>query len=110
MKQSLNVWNNPYLKKLEPPEAKSYWSEKAVITGYGYNWVEVEKNPQTGQSVRSHGGSNGRLRYSEAFVVTNLECGSGYGKDPLPYSLVCAKTIQQDSNKPGGICGVCILV
>ncbi|XP_016836949.1 trypsin-3-like [Nasonia vitripennis] len=100
----LNMESNENLSILKlPTEKRSYAGEKAIISGYGWNWVDLVENPETGKQEEKGGGKDGKMRFAEANILSTEECQKGY-KSKITENHLCASLVQRDSDKPEGIC------
>ncbi|KAJ8668625.1 hypothetical protein QAD02_010288 [Eretmocerus hayati] len=103
LKQPLKISSQKKLGKLELPEkGKSYANETAMITGFGWNWVKVNKDPLTGKSEES-GGTNGKLRFAKTKVLSHDTCQSGF-HDNVTDMHICARVLHQQASDPQGVC------
>lgn len=103
LKEPLNIQSNN-LRKLELPEDKTFAGEMAVVTGYGWNWVDVTMNALTERAEES-GGSHQKLRFANAKVLSSAECQKNYVKNIVKQNI-CARVVQRQPSKPEGVCSV----
>ena len=86
-----------------PNPLKTYNEKHAVISGYGWDWINVTEDFENGGSYR------GKLRFAVTKVLSNNDCQSRYsaGRKIAPSNL-CAQVLQRATIGPEGVCAVSI--
>lgn len=104
MKQPLKL--NQYVAALNLPRPYDTFSGgRAVISGFGWNHVDIQTDRLTGRKTETGGRASGKLRFAETTVVDQRECSRMY-ENRIDESLVCAQVVQRSSNNPEGVCSV----
>lgn len=104
LKQALKL--NPYVKALNlPAPYDTYIGNKAIVSGFGWNHVNVETDRLTGRRTETVGSTTGKLRYAITKVIDRNQCSRMYGDD-IDESLVCAQVVQRRAKNPEGVCSV----
>lgn len=104
--------SNSNLSKLRLPEKTGshadsyplYHNEKALISGFGFNQISLEMDPDTKKRYEV-GKSDYKLRFYETVILSNDECGNYY-KTPMNSHDLCAKVEESNSKSPTGVCTV----
>lgn len=84
------------------PMRNSYAGDKAVITGFGWNWVTVKMDLKA-LTVDEKGGTFSKLRYAQSLIVPNEICQLKYSKKIIQ-AHICAQVVQDKGNE--GVCSV----
>ena len=76
-----------------------------MITGFGWNWVDLGYNPHTGLVEETGGGGLGKMRVADAKILSTADCNRNMML-PATRKHICAKVVQRKPSKPEGICSV----
>ena len=107
LKDDLPLDTNPNLSKLELPEKRSFAGESAVVTGYGWNWVNVQEDKDTGL-LKEVGSTYSMLRFAKVDILSTEQCNEIYKITPVTEKHVCGKVVQRNPTKHEGTCAVSI--
>lgn len=109
LKTALPLTTNRNLGKIDLPkdDKDTFAGKTAVITGFGFNKIDVVKDPLTGKKEEVNGLTYGKMRYAEAKVITTAACQRYYANS-LSKSHICASLVQRKSTEPEGVCSVSV--
>ncbi|XP_031777968.1 chymotrypsin-like [Nasonia vitripennis] len=79
---------------------KDYTGQKAVITGYGYTWINTIFD-----WIELEGGTDYKLKYSNVTIVSHDECNSESVFVKVNRRMqICGQMEQRDPSNPKGVC------
>lgn len=107
MRNKLDLGTKSGLSKLKLPvnSTSLYVADRAVVLGFGFNWMRLAQDKRTTQIKELGGGSTRQLRYGNVTVISNDKCRKKL-LDPISSSHLCAQMIQRDQRMPEGVCAV----
>ncbi|XP_008214285.1 chymotrypsin-1-like [Nasonia vitripennis] len=98
----LGIASNPNLDTIELPNpSKTYAGEKAVISGFGWNYVNLQFNPSTGGVEETGGGGYGKMRFADVDIISQSKCQRL--ARAISKNHICGMVVQR-SAKPEGVC------
>lgn len=108
MNEKLPICVRHEISKLKLPKnstpPKPFVFKRAEVAGFGYEWIEIVEDPETGEIVEAKGDSSYRLKFAEALILSN-DMFKTYHDNTLTLSHMSAKVLQQ-YGIDSGVCWV----
>ena len=77
----------------------------AVVSGFGWDWVDIYEDDFTGSFEEVGGASKDVLKYAQTDVLSNAQCQQNYERR-IRNTEICARVRQRDSKNHEGVCSV----